>query len=130
EALVRVGIHGGMLVAGLTSGAGGGPDVVGAATNMAARLQAVAEPDTVVISDATRPLVEHSFELSPLGKRALKGIAEPVEVFRVARARPAGAQLEAVRLHSARLVGRGAVQARLRALWKGALQASERGDPP
>src|SRR5438105_4441474 len=69
EAPVRVGIHSGTVVAGLASGTGGGPDVVGAATNVAARLQAVAEPDTVVISDATRPLVERSFELSSLGKR-------------------------------------------------------------
>src|SRR5207302_8537244 len=48
EAPVRVGIHSGTVVVGRL-GEGGLPDVVGAATNMAARIQAVAEPDTVVI---------------------------------------------------------------------------------
>jgi class 3 adenylate cyclase len=128
EAPVRVGVHTGTVVTGFSSGAGRQPDVVGAATNLAARLQAVAEPGTVVISDVTRTLVEQSFELAPLGKRALKGIAEPVEVFRVARARPVDARLEAVKLHSAALIGREGVQRRLRALWDRVRQASERGE--
>src|SRR2546421_4515936 len=98
EAPVRVGIHSGTVVIGLTSGEGRLPDIVGAATDMAVRIQAVAEPDTVVISDATRPLVEHSFELSSLGKQTLKGIAREGEVFRVARTRAAGARLHCVKL--------------------------------
>ncbi|TMK53056.1 MAG: hypothetical protein E6G66_03045 [Actinobacteria bacterium] len=128
EAPVRVGIHSGTVVVGLTSGEGRLPDIVGAATNMAARIQALAEPDTVVISDATRPLVEHSFELSSLGKQTLKGIAREVEVFRVARSRYAGARLHAVKLHSATLVGRESVQHRLRGLWKETWQRSEQGE--
>src|SRR5438270_911480 len=127
EAPVRVGIHSGTVVVGRL-GEGGLPDVVGAATNMAARIQAVAEPDTVVISDATRPMVEHSFELSSLGKQTLKGITRPVEVFRVARTRSAGARLHAVKLHSATLVGRASVQRRLRGLWRETRQRSERGE--
>src|SRR5438132_442095 len=130
EAPVRVGIHSGTVVVGLTSGEGRLPDVVGAATNMAARIQAVAEPDTVVISDATRPLVENSFELSSLGKQTLKGIARPVEVFRVARTRSAGAHLDTVKLHSSTVVGRESVQHQLRGLWKDVCQRAEQGEAP
>jgi tetratricopeptide (TPR) repeat protein len=128
EAPVRVGIHSGTVVVGRMLGEGGLPDVVGAATNMAARIQAVAEPDTVVISDATRPMVEHSFELSSLGKQSLKGIDRQVEVFHVERTRSAGARLHAVKLHSATLVGRESIQGRLRSLWNETRQGSKRGD--
>ncbi|MEA2588644.1 MAG: hypothetical protein QOH66_1571, partial [Actinomycetota bacterium] len=128
EAPVRVGIHSGTVVLAPTLGEGGLPGVVGAATNMAARIQAVAEPDSVVISDATRPMVEHSFELSSLGKQTLKGVGRPVEVFRVARTRSAGAQLDAVKLHSATVVGRESVQHRLSGLWSEIQRGSERGD--
>jgi class 3 adenylate cyclase len=128
DAPVRVGIHSGTVVVGPTLGEGGLPDLVGAATNVAARIQAVAEPDTVVISDATRPMVERSFELSSLGRQTLKGIDRPVEVFRVARPRSAGGQLHAVKLHSATLVGRESVQRRLRGLWSKIRRGSERGE--
>ncbi|MCW3035699.1 MAG: putative CyaI3 adenylate/guanylate cyclase [Actinobacteria bacterium] len=128
EAPVRVGIHSGTVVLAPTLGEGGLPGVVGAATNMAARIQAVAEPDTVVISDATRPMVEHSFELSSLGKQTLRGIDREVEVFRVARTRSAGARLHAVKLHSATLVGRESVQRRLRDLWSSIRRGPGRGE--
>src|SRR5207249_1011867 len=88
---IRVAIHTGtVVVAGLTAGAADASDIVGAAAHIAARLQGEAEPGTVVISDATRQLVEGHFDLVPLGPRALKGIARPVEVFRVVGARDAG----------------------------------------
>jgi class 3 adenylate cyclase/tetratricopeptide (TPR) repeat protein len=128
EAPVRVGIHSGTVVVAPTLGEGGLPGVVGAATNMAARIQAVAEPDTVVISEATKPMVEHSFEVSSLGKQTLKGIDRPVEVFRVTRTRSAGGRLHTVKLHSATLVGRESIQRRLRDLWKEVRQRSERGE--
>jgi class 3 adenylate cyclase len=58
--------------------------VVGETPNLAARLQALAAPGTVVISQATRRLVGGLFELADLGPRQLKGFAEPLAAWRVA----------------------------------------------
>ena len=58
--------------------------VVGETPNLAARLQALAEPGRVVISQATRRLVGGLFELDDLGPQRLKGFAEPLAAWRVA----------------------------------------------
>jgi predicted ATPase len=58
---------------------------VGDTPNLAARLQELAEPDSVVISQATRRLVGGLFELDDLGPQRLKGFAEPLGAWRVAR---------------------------------------------
>ena len=57
--------------------------VVGETPNLAARLQAIAEPGGVVISRRTRRLVGGLFELADLGPQRLKGFAEPVRAWRV-----------------------------------------------
>lgn len=78
---VRVGIATGMVVVGDIIGSKGGAqehDIVGRTPNLAARLQAIAEPNTIVICDTTRRLVGGMFELKELGHRDLKGIAETV----------------------------------------------------
>jgi hypothetical protein len=54
---------------------------VGDTTNVASRLQALAEPATMRISEATQRAAHAYFEFKALGKHALKGIAEPVPVF-------------------------------------------------
>jgi len=65
---------------------------VGETPNLAARLQALAGPDEIVIAPATRRLVGAAFELSDLGARPLKGIAQPVRAWRVdARSQTLGA---------------------------------------
>src|SRR6185369_12891672 len=56
---------------------------VGNTPNIAARLQALAEPDEVLVSNATRRLVEGRFDLEDRGAHILKGIGAPVGVFRV-----------------------------------------------
>jgi class 3 adenylate cyclase/tetratricopeptide (TPR) repeat protein len=58
--------------------------VIGETPNLAARLQALAKPGTVVISQMTRRLVGGLFELDNLGPQRLKGFAEPLAVWRVA----------------------------------------------
>jgi class 3 adenylate cyclase len=58
-----------------------GVGVLGPALNRAARLQALAAPDTVLISGATSELVAGLFDTQPLGPRALKGVEAPVEVW-------------------------------------------------
>ena len=82
---VRVGIATGLVVVGDTIAQGVSDDhaVVGEAANLAARLQALAEPNTVVVSEVTRQLAAERFEYRDLGKRELKGFKTPVSVYQV-----------------------------------------------
>jgi class 3 adenylate cyclase/predicted ATPase len=83
---VRIGIATGIVVVGETIGEGAAREqtVVGDTPNLAARLQALAGPDAILISAATHDLVGDIFACEGLGAHALKGIAEPVQVWRVA----------------------------------------------
>ena len=92
----RVGIHTGPVVIGLV-GAGEQRETLalGDTTNLAARLQGVAEPGSVVVSDATLRLVPEVFVTEDLGTPSLKGISAPVRAHRViqasgVRSRPGG----------------------------------------
>lgn len=82
---VRIGIASGAVVVGHSADA----DVhaprtaVGETPNLAARVQALAEPDQVLIAAGTRRLVAQAFECQDLGEHALKGIDAPVRVWRV-----------------------------------------------
>jgi class 3 adenylate cyclase len=90
----RIGIATGLVMVGELIGEGGAQEqtVVGDTPNLAARLQALAEPGTVVISQATRRLVGELFELADLGPRRLKGFAAPIAIWRVlGEGRPRGA---------------------------------------
>jgi class 3 adenylate cyclase len=84
---VRVGIATGIVVVGDLVGQGSAQEqaVVGESPNLAARLQALAEPGTVVIAESTRRLLGGAFELEPLGPRALKGFDAPVPAWAVLR---------------------------------------------
>ena len=82
---VRVGVSTGVVI--VEGGAGRADDFTGAAANLAARLQAVAEPGGVVISDLTQALLGTRFEAEPLGETELRGIREPVPIFRLVRER-------------------------------------------
>ena len=85
---VRIGIHTGAVVIGALGSDPGRDDVaLGDAVNIAARLQGVASPGTIVISAATRRLVGDAFVLDDPATVPLKGVAEPLPVFRVAHAR-------------------------------------------
>lgn len=82
---VRIGIHTGLVVTGEM---GGGATrealaIVGETPNIAARLQEIAAPDTVVISTATNRLIQGYFESQELGPHTLKGISTPVRVYQV-----------------------------------------------
>jgi class 3 adenylate cyclase len=81
---VRVGIHTGPVVVG-EMGSGAKPEMLalGDTLNVAARLEGFAEPDTLVMSDATLRLVAGLFVTEDRGTPALKGISEPVRVYRV-----------------------------------------------
>ena len=94
---VRIGIATGLVMVGELIGEGAAQEqaVVGETPNLAARLQAVAEPGSVVISQATRRLVGGIFELADLGPQRLKGFAEPLAVWRVAGESGAEGRFEA-----------------------------------
>lgn len=81
---VRVGIATGSVVVGDIIGEGQSEEraVVGETPNLAARLQALAEEGTVVISERTRRLVANDFELQDLGTHELKGLPEPIRAWR------------------------------------------------
>jgi class 3 adenylate cyclase/predicted ATPase len=83
---VRIGIASGLVVVGETIGEGAAREqtVVGETPNLAARLQALAGRDAILISAATRDLAGDIFACEDLGAHALKGIPEPVQVWRVA----------------------------------------------
>jgi class 3 adenylate cyclase len=87
----RVGVATGLVVVGDLIGRGPAQEqaVVGETPNLAARLQALAEPGTVVIAPTTRRLVGGLFECADLGDRRVKGFAEPVRAWRVLGPGPA-----------------------------------------
>ena len=95
---VRIGAATGMVVVGDLVGSGKGQerDIVGETPNLAARLQAIAEPNAVVIAEATRNLLGNLFELRDLGPKELKGITGPVKAFAVLRASSVESRFEAM----------------------------------
>src|SRR5690348_3166778 len=80
---VRIGIDSGAVVVG--GGAGRSADVFGDAPNIAARVQALAQPGTVIVTDALHRLVSGLFAVEDCGARTLKGIERPVQLYRVVR---------------------------------------------
>jgi class 3 adenylate cyclase len=81
---LRIGINTGLAVVGqVQGGAGAGVTVLGDTVNVAARLQAMAEPDAVVMSEAMHRLVEGLVEASFAGAHSFKGKAEPQKVYQL-----------------------------------------------
>jgi class 3 adenylate cyclase/predicted ATPase len=95
---VRVGIATGLVVVGDLIGAGAAQEqaVVGETPNLAARLQAIAEPDSVVIAENTRKLLGNLFELRDLGAKDLKGIAGPARAWAALRASSVESRFDAL----------------------------------
>jgi hypothetical protein len=96
---VRLGIATGLAVVGDLIGAGAAEErtVVGETPNLAARLQALAAPGRIVISQTTVDLLHGRFDIEALGTHTLKGFAEPVPVFAVKGERAAESRFEARR---------------------------------
>lgn len=82
---VRIGIATGIVVVGDRGGEGKLRDcaVIGDAPNLAARLQTLVEPNTIVVAESTRRLLGGLFEYEDLGAREVKGIGGPTKVYRV-----------------------------------------------
>jgi class 3 adenylate cyclase/tetratricopeptide (TPR) repeat protein len=118
---VRIGIHTGVVVAG-EMGAGVTREplaIVGETPHIAARLESIAAPGSVVISGDTHDLVEGYFETESRGEQTLKGVSRPISVHRVLR--PTGA-VNRLGIAGARrltpLVGRDHELARLAQAWQ------------
>src|SRR6266404_4833736 len=96
---VRIGIATGLVVIGDLSREGALREhaVVGETPNLAARLQALAEPGTIVVAASTRRLLGDLFRLRELGRHEVKGIAEPVAVWAVEGLSDSESRFDAVR---------------------------------
>lgn len=104
----RIGIATGLVIVGDLIGDGPSQqcEVVGETANLASRLQALAEPDTVVIDGSTRRLIGGLFEYFALGSVSIKGFRDPVPVWRVIGASAVDSRFEALRVARTPLLGR------------------------
>ncbi len=107
---VRVAVHRGVVYIDADE-----DDVYGLAVNVAARLQTLAEPGTVVVSEGVRSLTEAQFVLEPQPAHAVKGVKEPLQPYRVDGERPV-ALTRPLRFGTT-LVGRSEELDRLTAAW-------------
>jgi len=120
EMHARIGIDTGIVVID-------GVGVLGPALNRAARLQALAAPDTVLISAATSELVAGLFDTQPLGPRELKGVDAPVQVHRVIGRRDPAPGTRALRPASLPFIGRDAELQQVLSQWDTAAAAHRNG---
>jgi class 3 adenylate cyclase len=100
---IRIGIETGLVVVGDLIGSGEAQErgIVGETPNLAARLQALAEPNTVVIGPQTRQLLGDLFEYGDIGGVEVKGFPEPVHAYQVLRLSAVESRFEA--FHAAAL---------------------------
>src|SRR5215472_1381370 len=117
---VRIGVATGLAVVGDLIGKGAAQErgVVGETPNLAARLQALATPNTLVIAEATRRQIGQLFDLEDLGPRQLVGFAEPQRAWRVLGERGEVSRFEALRSGETPLVGRDEEIELLRRRWE------------
>jgi predicted ATPase/class 3 adenylate cyclase len=121
----RVGIATGLVVVGEIIGKGSAQErtIVGETPNLAARLQALAAPDAILISEATQNLLGGLFELESAGTHELKGFARPLPVWRVLREGVIESRFAAIRAGAATpLIGRAQEMGLLLDRWRLARQ--------
>jgi class 3 adenylate cyclase/predicted ATPase len=105
---VRIGVATGLVVVGDLIGAGAAQErgVLGETPNLAARLQALARPGTLVVAESTRRQIGTLFEIEDLGPQPLAGFAEPQPAWRVVGESEVVSRFEALRSGITPLVGR------------------------
>src|SRR5262249_24232835 len=92
---VGVGIHTGVVVIGDMGGGGRQEQLaLGEVPNVASRIQGLAEPNTIMISADTYRLIQGYFDCRELGAQTLRGVAEPIQVYRVLRDSGAQSRLD------------------------------------
>ena len=118
---LRVGIATGLVVVGEVIGSGASEEasVAGQTPNLAARMQSIAEPNQVVLPNATRQILNNAFYLESTGLHTLKGFAKPIEAFVVAGEAFSQRRFEQHRRASlSALVGRGDNLMTIKRAWK------------
>jgi hypothetical protein len=105
---VRIGIASRLVVVGDLIGVGAAQErgVIGEMPNLAARLQALARPGTLVVADSTRRQIGTLFDIEDLGPQSLAGFAEPQRAWRVVGESGVVSRFEALRSGTIPLVGR------------------------
>jgi class 3 adenylate cyclase len=105
---VRIGIATGLAVVGDLIGSGAAQElaVVGEMPNLAARLQVLAAPNTILIADTTHRLVGGIFDVADLGAVAMKGFGNPMQAWRVLGESTLQSRFEALRTNLTPLIGR------------------------
>ena len=124
ELALRIGVHTGLVVIG-DVGAGERHEALalGNTPNVAARLEAAAQPDTIYVSELTRALLGDQFELEDLGAHQLKGVDESMNVFRSIRVSGVDSAFDASVKHKLLpLAGRRDELAQLDTLWQRACE--------
>jgi len=119
---LRIGIHTGVVVVG---DVGGGRRherlALGETPNVAARIQGLAAPNTLLVSERTRQLLHGAFDLEDLGAQQLKGVAEPMRAYRVHRESAVESRFDAATTGGlTALVGRDAELSLLAKRWEDA----------
>src|SRR5262249_49113963 len=114
---LRIGIATGVVIVGelVNSASMDQLPIVGETPNLGARLQAIAEPNTIVIDDHTRRLTGRLFEYADLGMQELKGFARPMRAWRVLERSAVESRFAAFHSADLPLVGR---QEELELLWR------------
>src|SRR5262245_31471730 len=95
ELALRVGINTGLVVVGAMGGGGRQEQLaLGETPNVAARIQGLAAPNTIAMSEVTYRLVEGYFTCESLGEHALRGVSQPLNIYRVLGASGATSHLD------------------------------------
>lgn len=105
---LRIGIATGIVIVGelLASAVADQPPIVGGTPNLAARLQSIAEPNTIIIAPSTKRLAGSLFEYADLGPKILKGFSQPIRAWQVLGESISASRFEALRSADMPLIGR------------------------
>ena len=115
----RIGIATGLVVVGEIIGTGMAQErtIVGETPNLAARLQALAGPDCIIVSESTQKLLGGLFELAHTGEHELKGFARPAPAWRVCGEASVESRFAAIRTGGLPLIGRAHEMGLMRERW-------------
>ncbi|MGA7101948.1 MAG: adenylate/guanylate cyclase domain-containing protein, partial [Pseudolabrys sp.] len=127
EIAIRVGIHTGLIVIGSELASGGAQDhsIVGEAANLAARLQADAPTNSVIVSGETFEMISGMFDYEALGPKRFKGISRSIPIYKITKPRVGiGRTYNRGRRGTPHFVGRAESVERLVAWWNSAMEKS------
>ncbi|MEP7001770.1 MAG: adenylate/guanylate cyclase domain-containing protein [bacterium] len=116
ELQVRIGVHSGRVVVGSLGGSGRSERLaIGDTPNIAARVQGEAGAGEVVVSESLWRLMPATFAVQPMGRRLLKGVERPMELYRVVAE---GGQAAGLNIRRTPFIGRVTERERVRAVWE------------